>query len=416
MVEQVETVIVGGGQAGLAASYALGQLGRENIVLEQAAQAGNAWRNGRWDSFTLVTPNWSIRLPGAEYQGSEPDGYMGRNDLVRYFEQYVERYRLPVRYETRVNSIDSLNGAGFQIQAGDTSWKAKNVVVASGFFQSPRIPDYGRKIPADILQLHSGSYRNPDALPPGAVLVVGSAQSGCQIAEELYQSGRKVYLCVGGSSGRVPRRYRARDIVYWLYHTGFMSRTVANLPSPHARFAGNPQATGKNGGHTINLHQFYRDGVILLGRMLDVKDGKVWLGTDLKENLAKADQFEVNILKMIDAYIAKNGIEAPEEILPVLRDGYDQMEILSLDLKSAGISTVIWALGYLPGFNPVHLPVFDDDGFPVTEHNAARYPGLYFIGIPWVTMQKSGLLMGVGDDAAFIAQGIAGEKKVKSNL
>jgi putative flavoprotein involved in K+ transport len=284
------------------------------------------------------------------------------------------------------------------------------VVVASGFFQNPRIPDYSRNIPADILQIHSGSYRNPAALPPGAVLVVGSAQSGCQIAEELYQSGRKVYLCVGGSSGRIPRRYRGRDIVYWLYNSGFMNRTVANLPSPRARFAGNPQASGKNGGHTINLHQFYRDGVTLLGHMQGAQDGKAWLDADLQENLAKVDQFEVNIKKMIDDYIAKNGIEAPEETLPVLRDAYDEVEILSLDLRSAGISTVIWALGYTFNFNFVHMSVFDSDGFPVTDHNASRYPGLYFVGIPFVTMQKSGLLVGVGEDAAFIAQSIAGEK------
>ncbi len=410
MTEQVETVIVGGGQAGLAASYCLEQLGREHVVLEQAAYAGSAWRDGRWDSFTLVTPNWSIRLPGAEYQGSDPDGFMARADLLRYFEQYIERYRLPVHYETRVNSIDALDGGGYRVQAGAASWKARNVVVASGFFQMPRIPDYSRAIPADILQIHSGSYRNPAALPPGAVLVVGSAQSGSQIAEELYQSGRKVYLCTSGSSGRVPRRYRGRDIVYWFVNTGFMSRTVANLASPRARFAGNPQASGKNGGHTINLHQFYREGVTLLGHMQGAQGGKAWLDADLKENLTKSDQFEVNITKMIDDYIAKNGIEAPEETLPVLRDGYDELEILSLDLKSAGISTVIWALGYRFNFDMVHLPVFDNDGFPITDHNATHYPGLYFVGIPWVTMQKSGLLVGVGDDAAFIAQSIAGEK------
>jgi putative flavoprotein involved in K+ transport len=408
MTEKVETIIVGGGQAGLATSYWLGQLGRENIVLEGAATAGSAWRDGRWDSFTLVTPNWSIRLPGAEYQGRDPDGYMGRADLVRYFEQYVERFHLPVRYETRVNSIDLLDGGGYRVKAGETSWEARNVVVASGFFQAPRIPDYSQNIPADILQLPSGAYRNPAALPPGAVLVVGSAQSGCQIAEELYQSGHKVYLCTSGSSGRVPRRYRGRDIVYWLVNTGFMNRTVANLPSPRARFAGNPQATGKNGGHTINLHQFYRDGVTLMGHIRGAQDGEVWLNSDLKENLAKVDQIEVNITKMINDYIAKNGIEAPEETLPALRDGYDAAEIASLDLRSAGIKTVIWALGYTFNFDLVHLPVFDSDGFPVTEHNATRYPGLYFAGIPWVTMQKSGLLLGVGDDAAFIAQSIAG--------
>ncbi|MDR3573429.1 MAG: hypothetical protein P4L50_06200 [Anaerolineaceae bacterium] len=240
---------------------------------------------------------------------------------------------------------------------------------------------------------------------------MGSAQSGGQIAEELNESGRKVYLCVGASSGRIPRRYRGRDIVAWLLSTGFMNRTLANLTGPRARFNGYPQASGKNGGHTLNLHQFYRDGVTLLGHLQGAQDGKVWLDADLKENLAKIDQFEVNITKMIDDYIAKNGIDAPDETLPVLRDGYNEQEILSMDLKSAGITSIIWAMGYRFNFNMVHLPVFDSDGFPVTNHNAAHYPGLYFVGMPWVTMMKSGILLGVGEDAAFIAQSIAGEKK-----
>src|SRR5271157_78677 len=406
MTEQVETIIVGGGQAGLAASYCLGRLGRENVILEQSAYPASAWRDGRWDSFTLVTPNWSVRLPGAEYQGSDPNGYMGRDELVRYFEQYILRNQLPVRYSTRVTSIDYREGDGYRVQAGETTWQARNVVVASGFFQTPRIPAYSQNIPADILQIHNSAYRNPSALPLGAVLVVGAAQSGCQIAEELYQSGRKVYLCVGGSSGRVPRRYRGRDIVAWLLSSGFMNRTAANLPSPRARFNGYPQATGKNGGHTINLHQFYRDGVTLLGHIQGAQDGKVWLDSDLKENLAKVDQFEANITKMIDDYIAKNGIDAPAETLPLLKDGYDELEILTLDLRSAGISTIIWAMGYNFNLDMVHLPVFDSDGFPITDHNAARYPGLYFVGMPWVTMFKSGVLAGVGDDAAFIAQSI----------
>ncbi|MDR3573431.1 MAG: NAD(P)-binding domain-containing protein [Anaerolineaceae bacterium] len=180
MIEQVETVIVGGGQAGLATSYCLSKLGRENVVLEQSAHAANAWREDRWDSFTLVTPNWSVRLPGAEYQGSDPDGYMSRADLVRYFEDYVERSHLPVCYETKVNSIDYLDGGGYRVEAGGAAWKARNVVVASGFFQSPRIPDYSRSIPADILQIHSGAYRNPGALPDYGVLKKEKDQTGAK--------------------------------------------------------------------------------------------------------------------------------------------------------------------------------------------------------------------------------------------
>jgi putative flavoprotein involved in K+ transport len=206
MTQRINTIIVGGGQAGLATSYYLSQQDHEHVVLEQAAEAGNAWRNGRWDSFALLTPNWSTRLPGAEYQGDDPNGFMSRAEIVRYFEQYVERFRLPVRYGVQITAVEQKpNGNGYQVRADGTTFEAANVVMATGLYQQPRIPPFSAHLPAEIMQLHSGEYRNPQALPPGGVLVVGSAQSGCQIAEELYQSGRQVYLCVG-SAGRVFRR------------------------------------------------------------------------------------------------------------------------------------------------------------------------------------------------------------------
>jgi putative flavoprotein involved in K+ transport len=193
MIESVDTVIVGGGQAGLSVSYFLRQQAREHVVLERAAQAGEAWRNHRWDSFTFVTPNWMIRLPGAEYQGDDPDGFLPRDQIVQVFEQYVERFTLPVRYGVQVTAVESVNG-GYRVTTDRGMIQAANVVIATGSFQQPKIPPFSAHLPPEVRQLHSGEYRNPRALPPGAVLVVGSAQSGCQIAEELYQSGRKVYL------------------------------------------------------------------------------------------------------------------------------------------------------------------------------------------------------------------------------
>ena len=224
MSDTIETIIVGGGQAGLATSYYLSQQKREHIVLEQAAQAGNAWRNERWDSFTFVTPNWAIRMPGAEYNGPDPDGYMPRDEIVRYFEQYVEQFRLPVRYNTHVTSIEptGTNG-GYTVKTINADFHARNVVIAVGLFQKPKIPSFGSQIARDVLQLSASQYRNPGMLPPGAVLVVGSAQSGVQIAEDLLLSGRTVYLGVG-KVGRVPRRYRGKDIVAWLELTGFFDR------------------------------------------------------------------------------------------------------------------------------------------------------------------------------------------------
>ena len=242
MVLTINTIVIGGGQAGLATSYHLTQRGCEHIILEQAAQAGNAWRNDRWDSFTLVTPNWSFRLPGAEYQGDEPDGFMGRDRIVETFEQYVALYKLPVRYGVRATSVEpNPMGTGYLVRTDETVFEASNVVVATGLFQRPKIPHFSPDLSTQITQLHSGAYRNPEALPPGAVLVVGSAQSGCQIAEELYQSGRRVYLCIG-SAGRAPRRYRGKDIFKWMDMSGFLDRTPDQLPSPKARFAGNLHA------------------------------------------------------------------------------------------------------------------------------------------------------------------------------
>ena len=404
-MERIESIIVGGGQAGLATSYWLSQRGRDHIILEQAAQAANAWRNDRWDSFTLVTPNWATRMPGMESPSADPNGFMPRDELVAYFEQYIERFRLPVRYNTRVTSVEQ-DGAGYVVKTDHGTLSAKNVVVATGLFQRPKIPAFGAQIAADITQLHSGAYRHPHSIPPGAVLVVGSAQSGCQIAEELYQSSRKVYLCVG-TAGRAPRRYRGKDIYEWAHLTGFLDRTPDKLPSLRARFAGNPQLSGKDGGHALNLHQFARDGVTLLGRITIAADHTITLAPDLKENLAKSDGGEADFCKMVDGYIEQKGLDAPREELPQLRDGYNTPEMLELDLKAAGITTIVWAMGYSFDFSLVRLPTFDSDGFPVQQRGVTNYAGLYFIGMPWMPWQKSGLLLGVGEAAEHIAAHIA---------
>ena len=406
MADFIETIIIGGGQAGLATSYHLGQMGQEHLVLEQAKYAGNTWRNQRWDSFTFVTPNWMIRLPGAEYQGDDPDGYLPRDQIVRYFEEYVDRFHLPIRYGVRATAVER-NETGYQVQTEQGAYLAKNVVIATGFFQSPKRPAFSAKLPAGVLQLYTREYRNPAQLPPGAVLVVGSGQSGCQIAEELYLSGRKVFLSVG-STGRVPRRYRGKDIVWWMLKSKLGERTVDQLTSPKDKYLENPQATGVRGGHTINLHQFARDGMVLLGHVRDGGEGKISLAPDLLESLAKSDQFEVDTLKRIDEAIVQSGLNLPEEKLPELRDGYAAEIIPSLDLKAAGIGSIIWAMGYQFDYSLVKLPAVDEDGYPRQKRGITNYPGLYFIGQPWLYKRQSGLLYGVGEDAEFIASTIAG--------
>jgi putative flavoprotein involved in K+ transport len=406
MTETIETVIVGGGQAGLSASYYLKQGGREHIVLEQAAQAAEAWRNHRWDSFTLVTPNWMNRMPGAEYDGDDPDGFLLRREVVEYLESYIERFNLPVRYNVRVTSVEQIPGKdGYQVATTAGDWEAQNVIIATGNFQEPKIPLIGSGFSPEILQLHSSQYRNPGLLPAGSVLVVGTAQSGCQIAEELYQSGRKVYLCVG-NVGRVPRRYRGKEITYWMDQIRFFDRPVEMLPNPQTRYAPNPQISGKGGGHSLNLHQFARDGVVLLGHLRGVQDGKALIAPDLNDTLAKIDQFEVEMLNRIDDYIAQKGLNAPEETVPVLRDAYQSEIITELELRSAGITSVIWATGYKFDFSLVKLPVFDGDGFPVQVRGGTTYPGLFFLGLLWLHLFKSSIFYGVGDDAGYIVNKI----------
>jgi putative flavoprotein involved in K+ transport len=408
MERDIETVIIGAGQAGLAVSYFLGRFAHEHVVLEQAGRAAHAWLDDRWDSFTLVTPNWSFLIPGAEYTGAQPDGFMNRAEITAHFERYVAQNAFPLELGVQVTAVDPA-GSRFRIQTRTGSWRARNVVVAAGMFQAPKIPGFADQLPAGIQQLHSGQYRNPQALPPGAVLVVGSSQSGGQIAEELCQAGRQVYLCTG-TTGRAPRRYRGKDIYRWLQLINFLNRTSAQLPSPAARFAGNPQLTGKNGGHSLNLHQFYRDGVRLLGKAAGLEEGHLVLAPDLKENLAKSDQLETRLTHMVDEYIAKTSQDAPPETLPTLRDAYAAPEPASLDFKREGISSIIWAMGYRFDYSWVHFQVFDEFGFPLAPFGATAIPGLYFAGMPWLPGQKTGLLLGVGEVALSVAGKICAAK------
>lgn len=395
-MEKIETIIVGGGQAGLATSYHLKQLGCKHVIFESADIPAHVWRDDRWDSFTFVTPNWAIQLPGAHYNGNAPDGFLSKAEILAYFDGYVKKFKFPIQLNTTVTEVAPTED-GYQVTANGKTYHAKNVVIATGSFQKPKIPAYSTNIPADVLQLHSGHYRNSSQLPAGAVLVVGAGQSGMQIAEESYQSGRTVYLSTGFTP-RIPRHYRGREIFSWLKDTGFISTPVEKLPSPKARLIGNPQVSGKDGGHSLNLHQFARDGVKLLGHISGAQNGKVTFKPDLKENLAKTDKTEKDILAMIDKYIESNGINAPQETIPELQDGYASEEITELDLKAANINTIIWAIGYIADYSLVKLPVIDDDGFPITQRGVTQYHGLYFVGMHWLSSRKSTILLGVNED------------------
>lgn len=411
MIQTIDTIIIGGGQGGLATSYYLNQQGRDHVVLEQSDQAGAAWRDGRWDSFTLVTPNWAFRLPGAEYSGERPSGFLGRDEVIAIFAGYADRFGLPLRTNTRVSAVEQGTHGGFLVHTQDITYHANNVVVATGLFQAPKVPAYAECIPSDIAQLHSAEYRNPKQLPAGGVLVVGSSQSGCQIAQEIQQSGRPVFLCVSGA-GRIPRSYRGKDIMEWAAHLGISERKVDMLPNPKAKFAANPHVAGRADGGDINLHAFVRVGIQLFGRLQDVQNGKAILAPDLHENLAKADKFEADLLKSIDAYIEKVGLAQPVEQVRQLQDGYAQALTRELDLAANGIRSVIWATGYAFDFRMVKFPIFDADGYPIQKRGVTEQPGLYFVGLPWLYKQKSGLLSGVAEDAAYIAQHICCAEQV----
>jgi putative flavoprotein involved in K+ transport len=400
----IDTVVIGGGQAGLAISYYLKREGHEQVVLEQAAQAGNAWRNHRWASFTLNTPNWQSQLPGASMPGRDPDAFSSRDEIISYFEDYVWENELPVRYGIHVLAVkETFDGYAVETTAG--SFRARNVVVAAGIYQMPNIPKFKGALSSEIVQFHSDSYWKPSHLPAGAVLVIGSGQSGAQIAEELYQSGRKVYLSVS-QSGRVPRRYRGKDINWWMNTLGHYERTVDQLKSPRERFAVKPHISGTNGGHTLNLHQFASDGVTLLGRVTELEGCRILLAHDLYKNLNAADQHEANLAARIDSFIKIRRLDFPEETLPHLTAGFQQEDRGSLDLNLANVTSVIWATGYSFSFSMVRLPIFDADGYPIQQRGVTRYPGLYFAGLPWLHNARSGLFFGLAEDSEYIASHI----------
>ena len=409
MTEHVEVVIIGGGQAGLALSYYLTQQGRTHLVLERG-RVGETWRSGRWDSFTLVTPNWMTQLPGFPYQGDDPDGFLPREDIVAYLEQYAASFNAQIQCGVQVTAVrQQPGGDGYIVEAEERTFGARNVVLATGAYPKPKLPLLSTALPVDIRQMHTSEYRNPQALPSGAALVVGTGQSGCQIAEELHQSGRQVYLSTS-SCGRAPRRYRGKDSTWWLARLGFFDRTVDQLPSPAAKFACSPHVSGQQGGHDINLRQLAKEGIILLGHLQAGQGRQIILAPDLEENFAKADAFAAQITQGIDEYIKKTGMEvaANRTTAEAPSNGATSTKpLLTLDLQVAGISTIIWASGYKLDFGWVHLPVFDQTGYPVHRRGVTAFPGLYFLGLHWLYKMKSALLYGVGEDAAFIASAIA---------
>ena len=419
--DSTEAVVVGAGHAGLSTSYYLQANDIEHVVLERA-HVGDTWRSRRWDSFTLVTPNWMNRLPDFHYAGDDPDGFMLRADVVDYLERFAERSALPVRTGVTVGSVvRAPDGSGFLVHTDAGTIRSETVVVAVGSFQTPRIADWSRKLPESLLQIGATEYRNAAALPEGAVLVVGSGQTGAQLAEELLAAGRRVYLSVG-SAGRVPRTYRGRDSAWWLTRLDpwadpqqppRLHMSVDVLPTPAHRFGPNPHASGKDGGHTINLHRFAHDGMTLTGHVTGFEDGALRFAADLHESLAKADQFAAGYFAGIDRHVAEHGWDIPppdetntDEYYGL--DGFDQEPPLRLDPEEAGLSTVIWAGGFTHDFSWVEPAPLDEFAYPVHTRGVTSVPGLYFAGLHFLTNASSDLFYGVAEDSAFVASHLTG--------
>ncbi len=400
--EHVAVAVVGAGQAGLATSHELTRAGVDHVVLERA-RVGETWR-GRWDSFCLVTPNWTIRLPGGRYDGSDPDGFMPRDEIVAYLERYAASFQAPVREGVEVTAMQRLRHGGFALETSAGDLRADAVIMATGAYQRAHRPEGATTLPPDLLQIDVQDYRNEQALPPGGVLVVGSGQSGCQIAEELHEAGRDVILACGKAAW-APRRLGGRDIFWWVVESGFADAAVESLPSPAARLVATLQATGHGGGHDLHLRTLRAAGVTLTGRFLGASNGRVRFADDLAETVAWSDGRHTEFMGLLRKTAAERGLDPPhiEEPEPFEPRGPEEID-------PAGLGAVVFAGGFRPDYRS-WLPwpeAFDELGFPIQRDGASTVvPGLHFVGVHFLRKRKSSLLVGVGEDAAIVAEHVA---------
>jgi putative flavoprotein involved in K+ transport len=412
--QSVETVIVGGGQAGLALSHELRRAGREHFVLERGRTV-ERWRSERWDSLTLLSPNWMTRLPGKHYDGPDPNGFMARGEVVNFFLNYARGFRAPVYEGVNVLSVDREERGRYVVLTDRGTWHANNVVVATGMFQRPRMPAWSRNVPGEVQQLHSSRYRAPGLLPPGAVLVVGSGASGFQIAEELNHRGRQVFFSVGRHE-RPPRRYRGKDTMSWLDQMGIFDQVTASPTdhwqqssgAPPAMVPPSPALTGVGGGHDLNPHQLATNGVVLLGRVAGIDSGVLRIAADLQQSLSAGDAGYAGWRERMESYIQANHISAPEEP-PVTNYPMSPAEaspIERLDLRAHGVSSVVWATGFQTDFTWIHAPVFQSDGRPRHFRGVTTEPGLYFLRIAPFYKRRATLIDGLEEDAGYVAEHI----------
>jgi putative flavoprotein involved in K+ transport len=405
MTGDVEVVIVGGGQAGLAVSHELTQAGVAHVVLERDRVA-QSWRE-RWDSFCLVTPSWNVRLPGHPYDGPNPDGFMARDEVVSYLERYAAEFQAPVSEGVDVTALRAGPGGGFVLETSAGEVAARTVVVGTGAYQRPWRPAAAATLPADLLQIDVPDYRNPAALPAGRVLVVGSGQSGCQIAEELNEAGREVFLACGQAPW-LPRRIGDRDAAWWGVEAGFFDAPLSSLPSPAARLAANVQHSGNRGGHDVHYRTLRAIGVTLLGHFTGAADGVAHFAPDLAETVAWGDQRHAQFMDLVRKLAAERGLPRPLIAAPERFSG-DAPE----QVDQGAFGAVIFATGFRTDYASwVQFPgALDELGFPITRDGASTVvAGLYFIGVHFMRTRKSALFAGVCEDAPLVARRIAAHR------
>ena len=402
MNEMYDVVIIGAGQAGLSLSHELSRMNREHIILERG-RTGQTWR-GRWDSFCLVLPNWTIKLAGAPYRGPDPDGFMARDAFVEHMCGYAASFSAPVREGVAVQSLQRGPDGRFLLRTSTGDITARSVVLATGGFQKPHRPGGASEFPSSLTVIDADGYTNPRALPEGKVLVIGSGQTGCQIAEELQESGREVVVACGRAPWQ-PRRIGNRDAIAWFEGTHFMNMTLAELPSRMARLGANPQATGRDGGHDLHYRTLQAMGVRLVGHLLGAEDGRAHFASDLADSVAFGDARYDDIRELVKRSALDKGLPVPEMPAPppFVADAPD-----SVDLVNFGAALV--TTGFRPNYKSwVQFPdAFDAMGFPIqVDGESTTVPGLHFMGVHFMRKRSSATLMGVGEDASIVAERMA---------
>ncbi|MCW8279654.1 MSMEG_0569 family flavin-dependent oxidoreductase [Agrobacterium sp. InxBP2] len=408
-VPHVPVLIIGGGQAGLSVSWYLMQEGIEHVVLERHRKF-ESWRNNRWDSFCLVTPNWQCRLPGWPYKGKDPDGFMVRQEIVDYLDGFFESFNPPLREGVDVIEVTPREGGGYRIETSIGTMTADQVVIATGGYDNPIVPPYASDLDTSILQMHSRDYRRPSQLPDGGTLIVGTGQSGVQIMDDFHLEGRPVHLAVGPAP-RSPRKYRGRDATDWLYDAGTYAVTIDSHPDPvKALTQTNHYMSGRDGGKEIDLRKYALEGVRLYGSVAGGSGTTMTFLPDLEKNLDDADRSYLGIRKQIDAWIAAQAIDAPEEP-PFEKVWRPAQEITEVDLVEAGITSIIWAIGFRPDYSWLKVDCLDQRGKPVFRRGVTDAPGLYFIGLGWLNTWGSGRFLGIDEDSRYLAEQIVALQK-----